>query len=56
MNFSPITEVPRLILTKTFNLLISDWVAITEMYLRIPWELIADHVVSAEHSLGTTGL
>ena len=28
-------------------------VAITEMYQRIPWELDADHLGSAEHILGT---
>jgi len=26
------------------------------MCLRIPWELVADPVGSAEHNLGTTGL
>ena len=27
--------------------------AITEMYPRIPWELVADHLGSVEHTLGT---
>jgi len=31
-------------------------VAITEMYPRIPWELVADPLESAEHTLGTTAL
>jgi hypothetical protein len=28
-------------------------VAITEMYPWMPWELVADHLGSAEHTLGT---
>ena len=30
--------------------------AITEMYPRIPWEVVADTLESAEHILGTTEL
>ena len=30
--------------------------AITEMYPRIPWELVADPLGYAEHTLGTTVL
>jgi hypothetical protein len=26
------------------------------MYPRIPWELVADHLESAVHTLGTTGM
>ena len=28
----------------------------TKMYRRIPWELIADALISAKHTLGTNGL
>jgi len=28
----------------------------TEMYPRIPWELVADPLGSAEHNVGTTAL
>jgi hypothetical protein len=31
-------------------------VAITEMYPRIPLELVSDPLVFADHTLGTTGL
>jgi len=31
-------------------------VSITKMYLRIPWELVADPMGKAKHTLGTTAL
>jgi hypothetical protein len=31
-------------------------ITIREMYLRIVWELVADHLGPAEQSLGTAGL
>ena len=31
-------------------------VAITEMYPKIPWELVADPLISAKHTSGTTFL
>ena len=31
-------------------------VAITEIYPRIPWEMVADRLGSADHTLGTAEL
>jgi hypothetical protein len=51
----PITEVPRLLLTKlySFNWKIKNSlnfkVAITELYPQIPWELVVDPLESEEH-------
>ena len=39
-----------------FNKTSNFKVAITEMYPWIPWEMVADPLGSAEHTLGTTGL
>jgi hypothetical protein len=48
-------NIPRLYLTKhySFTLKISNKEAITEMYLQIPWQLVADPLGSAENALGT---
>ena len=59
MNISPIKEVPRLFLTKIILLikkLVNSIVAVTEMYRRIHWGLVADPLGFAEHSFGTTYL
>ena len=48
-----------IIFIKTFLLLkkqVNFEVAIAEMHPRIPWELVSDPSVFADHSLGTTGL
>jgi hypothetical protein len=39
-----------------FNHTLNFNITITEMYPRIPGELVADPFVSAEHILGTIGL
>ena len=41
-------------ITPLIKKLVNFKVAITEMYPRIPWELVADHLGSVEHSLATT--
>jgi hypothetical protein len=52
INISPIKEITQLVVTKHQNFK----EAITEMYPRIPWELVAGLLGSAEHTLVTTTL
>jgi hypothetical protein len=39
-----------------FNKTSNFKVSITEIYPRIPWEMVEDPLGSAEHTMGTTGL
>jgi len=39
-----------------FNKTSNSKVTITELYPTIPWELVANPLVSVEHTLGTTDL
>ena len=59
INILPIKTVRQLILTKHHSLNLKKKVKfkvpITEMYPRILWEQLADHLRSAEHTLGIKG-
>ena len=59
INILPIKIVLRLILTKLYSLNLKKVkfkVSIIEMYLRILWEKLTDHLRSAKHTLGIKGL
>ena len=58
MKTSPIEDIPRLFVTKQHSIQkqVDCKVDITEMYPRISWELVADPLGSAEHTLGATVL
>ena len=55
----PIKTARRLILTKHYSLNLKKKVkfkvSITEVYSRILWEHLADHLRSAKHTLGIKG-
>ena len=57
-NFTPVLYIQRKVpkgqrsCATIFNKTSNFKVAITEMYPRIPWELVADPFEPAEHSLG----